>query len=270
MNKVITIGRITFLEAVRDRFFNFVFILSFLMLATGSFFLRFDFGSTDVDFLFSFSIGTLSFFGLLISIILVVHLWFSEIQNRTILTILARPVSRLEYLLGKWMGCFFLVVSFTFLLGMISFVSIVFWNFIVRGFGLDALNFLFIPYLTQLLALSLKLLVITSIVLMVSVIGSSSLFSTLVSFVLLLICMFQFVARDSFLEMAFFPFGWFSGLVSIIIPSYQVLDYNFMRIFGEENWNQKFLYFLGYSILYIIGYLTAALLIFRKKQVIQQ
>lgn len=269
MRKSIIIARITFLEAVRDRFFNFMFVLSFALLASGSFFLKFDFGSTDIDFLIAFSVGTISFFGILISILLTVHLWFSEIQNRTMITMLARPVTRYEYLAGKVMGVAGILFSFTLFMGCLAYISIALWNQTRGGYDIELMLYIILPFSAQLLAVFMKLMVLASIVFLICVIGSSSLFAMLISFVLLIASMFQFVARDAYLEFPLFPVGWFCGLVSIIIPGFQVLDYNFMKNFSQENWAQLFLFFLGYCSLYIVGYTAAAYLLFEKKNILQ-
>jgi ABC-type transport system involved in multi-copper enzyme maturation permease subunit len=98
------IARITFLEAIRQRFFAFLFILgAALVLASGA--VRvFDFGHSELKFLADFGFGGLFLFGSILGVVMTAQLFFAEIDNRTALTLLAKPLSRAEFLAGKFLG----------------------------------------------------------------------------------------------------------------------------------------------------------------------
>ena len=73
---------------------------------------EFNFGASELKFLADFGFGALTFFGSLLAIIASAQLFFGEIENRTALTLLAKPVRRSEFILGKFVGVW--AVSFLF------------------------------------------------------------------------------------------------------------------------------------------------------------
>ncbi len=103
-HRALWIARITFLEAIRQRFFAFLFVLgAALVLASGA--VRvFDFGHSELKFLADFGFGGLFLFGSILGVVRTAQLFFAEMDNRTALTLLAKPLSRAEFLAGKFLG----------------------------------------------------------------------------------------------------------------------------------------------------------------------
>ena len=103
-SRALWIARITFLEAIRQRFFAFLFVLgAALVLASGA--VRvFDFGHSELKFIADFGFGGLFLFGSILGVVMTAQLFFTEIDNRTALTLLAKPLSRGEFLVGKFLG----------------------------------------------------------------------------------------------------------------------------------------------------------------------
>jgi ABC-type transport system involved in multi-copper enzyme maturation permease subunit len=85
------IARITFLEAIRQRFFAFLLVLSAVMVVS-SVSLRFmDFGHSELKFVADFAFGGMFLFGSVLALVMTAQLFFAEIENRTALTLLAKP-----------------------------------------------------------------------------------------------------------------------------------------------------------------------------------
>ena len=84
----------TFLEAVRQRLFLFLVLLAVALVTGARFFQSFDFGPdlgvASLKFTFDFGLGALVFFGSTLTITATAQLFFSEIENRTALTLLAK------------------------------------------------------------------------------------------------------------------------------------------------------------------------------------
>jgi ABC-type Na+ efflux pump permease subunit len=99
----------TFTEAVRQKVFNFLLIFALVAIASASFFAQFSF-SEQLKFVKDFCLGAMSVFGTLIAIVGTAQLLPSEVENRTIYTILAKPVRRFEFLLGKYLGGVLLIL----------------------------------------------------------------------------------------------------------------------------------------------------------------
>lgn len=98
----------TFTESVRQRVYNILLIFALIVIGSASFFSQFTFG-TQLKFVKDFCLGALSVFGTLIAIVGTAQLIPNELENRTIYTILAKPVRRFEFLLGKYMGSVLLI-----------------------------------------------------------------------------------------------------------------------------------------------------------------
>ncbi|HVE15616.1 MAG TPA: ABC transporter permease subunit [Chthoniobacterales bacterium] len=88
----------------------FYFLLIFALLTIGSSFFTADL-KTDEQFqlLKDVSLGSMSIFTSLIAILATALLLPKDLEDRTTFTILAKPVPRYEYLLGKLLGIFLLL-----------------------------------------------------------------------------------------------------------------------------------------------------------------
>jgi len=117
--RISTLARNTFTEAVRQRFFGFLVILGAVLAAGGSFLRAFNFGNSELKFTADFGFGAIFLFGSILAVVLTAQLFFSELDNRTALTLLARPVRRWEFFAGKFLGMWTLLGTFTAVLALI-------------------------------------------------------------------------------------------------------------------------------------------------------
>jgi ABC-type transport system involved in multi-copper enzyme maturation permease subunit len=109
LNRVWVIATNTLTEAVRQKVFNFFLIIGLVFIASASFFAQFTFGE-QMKFIKDTCLGVISVISTLIAIVGTAQLLPSEVENRTIYTILAKPVRRFEFLLGKFFGSLFLLM----------------------------------------------------------------------------------------------------------------------------------------------------------------
>jgi hypothetical protein len=103
LHRVWIIGLNTFTESMRQKVFNILLIFALLAIGSASFFTEFTF-TVQLKFIKDFCLGAVSVFGALIAIIGTAQLLPNELENRTIYTILAKPVRRFEFILGKYTG----------------------------------------------------------------------------------------------------------------------------------------------------------------------
>jgi ABC-type transport system involved in multi-copper enzyme maturation permease subunit len=113
LRRVRLIAGNTFLEAVRQKFFNSLLLIAVALVGSAQFFQQFDFGANELKFITDFGFGALFFFGSILAIAATAQLFFAEIENRTALTMLAKPVTKLEFLAGKFAGAQLLMLVFT-------------------------------------------------------------------------------------------------------------------------------------------------------------
>ena len=116
-------ARLTFLEAIRQRFFAFLILLSAALVLSSVSFRFLDFGNGELKFVCDFGFGGMFLFGSVLSVVMSAQLFYAEMDNRTALTLLAKPVSRTEFLIGKFIGVWFVlglfIVTLSTLLGII-------------------------------------------------------------------------------------------------------------------------------------------------------
>ena len=111
-------------EAVRQRYFLVSGLLAAAVVALSSGLGAMDFGASELKFIADLGFGALFFFGSLLAVVLPVHLFFSEMENRTALTLLARPLRRWEFLAGKLLGVWALLAVLVAALVGVTFVML--------------------------------------------------------------------------------------------------------------------------------------------------
>ncbi len=101
----------TLTESVRQKVYLILILFALVLIASASFFSQFGFGDAgeqvaleQLKFIKDFCLGAISVFGVLIAIVGAAQLIPNELENRSIYTILAKPVRRFEFLLGKYLG----------------------------------------------------------------------------------------------------------------------------------------------------------------------
>jgi ABC-type transport system involved in multi-copper enzyme maturation permease subunit len=126
LSRVWIIAANTLTEAVRQKVFNFFLIIGLIFIASASFFAQFTFGE-QLKFIKDTCLGVISVISTLIAIVGTAQLLPNEVENRTIYTILAKPVRRIEFLLGKFLGSLSLlgisVAAMCLLFGAVLFIK---------------------------------------------------------------------------------------------------------------------------------------------------
>ena len=103
MRNVSTVAANTFREAVRDRvLYNLVFF-ALLMIGAAILVGQISIG-IERDVIISLGLSAISVVGIFIAIFLGVALVSKEMDKRTLYSLLAKPVKRWEFLLGKFVG----------------------------------------------------------------------------------------------------------------------------------------------------------------------
>jgi ABC-type transport system involved in multi-copper enzyme maturation permease subunit len=110
LNRVGVIAMNTLTEAIRQKVFIFLLIIGLVFIALAIFFTQYSLGEQEqLKFLKDMCLGVISVITTLIAIVGTAQLLPSEVENRTIYTILAKPVFRFEFLLGKFFGSLLLL-----------------------------------------------------------------------------------------------------------------------------------------------------------------
>lgn len=125
LTRIFWMTRLTFLEAIRQRFFAFLILLSAALVLSSVSFRFLDFGHGELKFVCDFGFGGMFLFGSVLAVVMSAQLFFAEMDNRTALTLLAKPVSRTEFLVGKFLGVWLVLGVFIFTLSTL--LGIILW-----------------------------------------------------------------------------------------------------------------------------------------------
>jgi ABC-type transport system involved in multi-copper enzyme maturation permease subunit len=226
--RVALIAGSTFQEAVRQRLLRVLIVVAGIMVGGALFFRDFHFGSSELKFLEDVGFGAVTFFGAILAIAAPAQLFFADIDRRTVLTVLAKPVWRAEFILGKLGGVLLLLLVFC--LAMTALLAgLIAW----RESGMmsapaDAAEASrMAPYAALALcglAQWLKLGVLAALTLLVATYARSSLFAMMVGFLALVGCQLQYLARDFY---GMVESGWGRGcvwLLGLVLPDFQLFN----------------------------------------------
>lgn len=103
MNAVLTIAGNTFREAMRDRILYLFLGFAIVLLVGSKVFGMLTVGD-ETKVILDLGLAGLQFFSMLIAVMMSVVLISREIESRTVFVILAKPVRRWQFLLGKYLG----------------------------------------------------------------------------------------------------------------------------------------------------------------------
>jgi ABC-type transport system involved in multi-copper enzyme maturation permease subunit len=106
MNVILTIARNTFKEVLRDKVFYNLFVFALLMIGSALLLGTLTIGEQS-KIIKDIGLASIDLFGVLIAIFVGVGLISKEIEKRTIYTIIAKPVHRYQFLLGRFAGLVF-------------------------------------------------------------------------------------------------------------------------------------------------------------------
>ncbi len=125
--RAFSVGRIgaitvnTLTELTRLKVFYFLLVFALLLIGSSMFMAQLTF-QQEFQILKDVSLGAMSIFTSLLAIVATARLIPQDIEDRTIYTILAKPVPRLEYLLGKIAGVLLLLAIGTLVMGALFFL----------------------------------------------------------------------------------------------------------------------------------------------------
>lgn len=230
------------------------------------------------------SLGAMTIFTSLLAILATANLLPKDIEDRTLYTILAKPVPRFEYLLGKICGVFLLLLISVVCMSVVF--VIVLWlrqssvladvqrEFAaspedlaikireVKAAGLTASIFQGVGLIY------IKACLLASLTLLVSTFATSAIFTTIVSVVIYFIGHLQSTAREYWL--AGENISWltriFTALLALAFPDLQLFNLVDDIVAGNPVAMILFLKTCGLGCLYILFYILAAQFVFVKKE----
>jgi hypothetical protein len=232
----------TLTELVRLKVFYFLLIFALLLIGNSLFMARLSF-QQEFQVLKDVSLGAMSIFTSLLAIVATAQLLPRDVEDRTIYTILAKPVPRYEYLIGKLGGVLLLlalsVLAMTALFLAVLFVREEMLIVAARGemAGLrpeqvqeaidrlkaSAFNANLLP---GIVIIFLKASLLAALTLFISTFATSNIFTVVVMVFIYFIGHLQATAREYWLQEH--GGGWlvkiFLALVALVFPDLQLFN----------------------------------------------
>jgi ABC-2 type transport system permease protein len=271
--RTLWIARVTFLEAVRQRFFAFLLVLGTAMVLSSVSFRVFDFGHGELKFIADFGFGGIFFFGSVLAVVMTAQLFFSEMDNKTALTLLAKPLSRAEFLLGKFFGAW--AVLGVFVVVLASLLGVVLWareiELVAAAEQAGKIPTTFSAGgLLEFVALQwLRLGVVTAIVLALSSLARTFLFAVVIGSLAVVAGQLQWIAQDAVLKptdsVVYESFLWVSCR---LIPNLQQFNIGDALVLGSAGVPAGAVSSVALSgLFYMVAYLFVGALIFRRREI---
>lgn len=261
----------TFLEAVRQKLFLFLLLLAIGLVASALFFREFNFGSSELKFIADFGFGALIFFGSALTIATTAQLFFSEIENRTALTLLAKPLWRAEFVFGKFLGVFAVIGVFCALtIGLMMALLYNRENELMR-INPEAFDAGRLISYSDLLVVGLlqwlKFGVLTAIVLLIASFSNTNLFTVVTGFFVLVICHLQYLARDAWGNVDNALVALVVQVLSFVFPNFQLFNLADQIGQGAGVASDVALRVAGYGVVYIAVIGGLAVYSFRNREI---
>ena len=269
MRRIWALAVITFKEGVRSRAVYGIGLFSLFILclniAVAGFFMR-DVGKVTVDM----NLSALSVAGLLLVLFVGLNLIAKDIERKTIQLVLSKPISRYEYILGKYFGIELFVLAALFLLFVVSCLNVYGLSIAYQGYfhGFDWGNFFLAAFFVY-----LKISVLVAIVVFFGVIATSSFITLIFSF-----C--AYIVGETIEEVVFYLRSSASSgeaiisdnvrrvidATSYIAPNFSVFDFKPEAAYGLPIATGRVWDALGYGLVYISILLILAALVFQRRE----
>lgn len=131
-NRVWVVAKNTYREAVRDKLLYNLLLFAALMIASSILLAQLHIGDAERIYR-DVGLSAIAFFGVLIAIFVGINLVYREISQRTVYSMLSKPVRRWEFILGKYFGLLSLL-ALEIALMTVCFIGLLVW----KGSQLDA------------------------------------------------------------------------------------------------------------------------------------
>lgn len=122
---ILSVSRNAYREAIRDRILFSLVFFAVLMVGAAVLFSQMSFG-IDAGALINFSLAAITLLGVIIAVFLGNQLVAKEIERRTLYTLLAHPVRRTHFLIGKFAGLVETLVVNCGLMGVALFLALLY------------------------------------------------------------------------------------------------------------------------------------------------
>lgn len=243
----------TFKEAVRNKVFYLLAAFGVIFAMSSRIISMLTLGD-EIKVLKDTGLAAIHFFSVLIAVFTGINLVYKEIEKKTIYNILSKPISRAGFILGKFAG-----LALT-LLAALSAMALIFFVFLYFSAGAPDIRML-----CYFLLLYMELLIITSISIFFSSFSTPILSSVFtISIYLIGQVLWTFNLFKKHLETPLEKIV--SWSVYYILPNLEKFNIKHQVVMQGELKAEQILVPLAYGVAYNIAALSAAILVFHRRE----
>lgn len=286
LRRVTAIAGTTFRDLVRQKVFYFMLVFAMILIGMSLVMVQLSFRG-QVESVKDISLGAMSIFTMLLAVLSTAVLLPRDMEERTLYTILAKPVARFEYLLGKLVGVGIMLLVATLLMAAAFSLVLYFWQSRQIAAIEATVEVARAPFEIEHLksgtftgtlyagigVIFLRALVCAALTLMVSAFATSWLFTVVAAFMMILIGHLIPIARTVWTDpgsIGLTEVPWYAGaflkLIAIFCPDMQLFDIVNEIAVGTVVPMGIFLDIIGVGLGYFAIYVLVAWLFFAWKE----
>jgi ABC-type transport system involved in multi-copper enzyme maturation permease subunit len=227
-SRLVAIAGNTFQESARQRFLLLLALMAAMLGLAAWWFRNCSLVATQAKFLLDTGFGALTFFGAVLAIVATAESLSGEIERRTVLAVLAKPVWRGEFVLGKLAGILALLLAFC-AVGT-GLLVLLLWTASPQSVDSQAQEFAGgrCASLFAVIACGfvqwLRCGILAALTLLVSTYVRSSLLAVTTGFAALAICSLRALVWDAFRAAGPGWVGGAAGVIGLVVPDFELYD----------------------------------------------
>lgn len=284
LRRIGAIARTTFIEMARLRVFYVLVLFALVLILSSSFLARISF-QQELQVTKDLALGAVNFFLSLLAIVATAQLLPRDIEDRIIYSVLAKPVTRFEYMLGKFFGVIALLTVSVIAMSLLCIAVIHLREqsalrenltqfsqstsedqaSAARAIHEAGVN----PGLFAALVANLaKGIILAALALCVSSFATSSIFTISAMAMIYLVGHLEPVAREYWLQQH--AAGWFTraflAIVAFVFPDLQAFNLSDQLLAGAAVSSAMLMKLFELGAVYTVAYLVLAIAIFYQRE----
>jgi ABC-type transport system involved in multi-copper enzyme maturation permease subunit len=254
-----------FRESVRDRV-PYNLVLFAVLLIASSFLLGQLTAGQDVKIIKDLGLAATGVFGLFIAIFIGIGLVSKEVERRSIYSLLSKPVSRSQFIAGKYAGLVLtlavnvavMTVALYAVLGYMTWTESAAFNAAADAPGMDP------RLLMAIFLIFVELMLVTAVAVFFSTF-STPLLSAALTFAIYVVGHFNTELRNFDQVVSSRPAAWLARGLYHVLPDLSAFDVKAQVVHGLPVGGAYVLWTAGYGLAYITALLLAATFIFARR-----
>jgi ABC-type transport system involved in multi-copper enzyme maturation permease subunit len=265
MGQVWLLSKVTFKEGVRNRILLGIILVAVLFSAFNLIFSQMfahDISKVSVDL----GLSTVSLSGLAIIFFMGINLLAKDFEKRTIYMILSRPLSRWQYVLGKFFGLALMVGTSAIILGLVVAAGVKFSMMMAPAF--IPVNYSWHVFILSICFIYLSLMILTALSQLFTCLTTSSYIA-----LLLTACTYFIGQNVEFMQKSFLSDGdvniiyyYFIKIITWIIPNLQAFDLKAAAGYGLPLEFPALIWTAVYGLCYIGIILCLTISVFQRRE----